>query len=114
MIRLSTDATGFTLDATDAEAIARHLAKWPQDEGHELTVERDGSSVQVRRLLGQSPLEAAREVKQIFDTAEAMFPLRRATDAQDRTGDSDDVLGDDTGSDVRVAHHATDSGEVTG
>ena len=48
MIRLSTDASGFTLDATDEEAIAGHLAKWPEDEGHELEIHRDDASVQVR------------------------------------------------------------------
>ena len=49
MIRRPTDASGFTLDTSDDDAIKAHLAKHPEDAGHELTVERDGATVQVRR-----------------------------------------------------------------
>ena len=49
MLRRPTDASGYTLDTSDADAVKQHLRKHPEDAGHELTVERDGSIVQVRR-----------------------------------------------------------------
>ena len=49
MLRRPSDASGYTLDTSDADAKARHIEKVPEDAGHELTVERDGSIVQVRR-----------------------------------------------------------------
>ena len=47
--RRSTDTTGFTPDILYKEAIATHLAKHPEDNGHSLVILYDNASIQVRR-----------------------------------------------------------------